>query len=165
MISKELAEAIEDPCRFHYKDLWLQERNLEQRNLLELFAFGSLDDMNARIATQLTQDMIMKLRKQTMISLSEHYQEIHYDLIRQKCQVDSSHDIETMLIQLRDVFLVELDSVRQVVTITEHYDCRDVYSHERELNVVQAANVTTKDKIREDLLAWKRKLLKDILDA
>ncbi|QLG73911.1 hypothetical protein HG535_0F04230 [Zygotorulaspora mrakii] len=167
MLSEELKSVLEDPNIFHYQHLWLKEDNAEQRDVLELFAFGSFNDLNShsQLASRLTELMLMKLRKQTIISLSESYREVSYDMIRKSCQMNDSHDIEVMLIQLRDILQIRLDSVKETVTFTQCHNCRDVYTHERDLRVVNEGNIVTKDKLLKNLNSWKRKLLDDILSV
>lgn len=156
----QLISWLEDPQRFHYKDLWLAEENPARRDVLELFAFGTLQD--APSGMELTTPMVTKLQKLTIISLSEHFRELSYVEIQRKCHIDEIGTLEELLIQLRTFFEVRLDSVRQVATIGRLYDCRDVYADERPLQVVKNLP-TTSDTLLQDLRRWKRKLQVEIL--
>lgn len=159
---EELVKLLEDPPKFHYKELWLEENNLKESEVLELFAFGNIRDVTDDM--QLTALMIAKVQKLTIISLSEYYRELPYELIKRECKIDDVWDVEEYLIQLRDVFQVELDSVRQIATIVKWFDCRDVYAGEKDLKIVKNVK-TTKKTLLQDLKRWKSKLRNDILDC
>lgn len=155
-----LVNALEDPSRYHYKDLWLEETDPERRKALELFAFGTVQHIDKSIP--LTTPMLRKLQKLTIVSLSERLREIPYELIRQECGINDTATIEECLIQLREFFEVQLDSPAQQATILRWYDCRDVYGGERPLVVVPEP-ATTSASLLKDLESWHRKLQLEIV--
>lgn len=159
-MNESLLKALEDPQRFHYKDLWLKENNPNDRVILELFAFGKIEDAPRNMV--MTTLMLQKLQKLTIISLSEQYRELSYDLIQTQCGIADIIVIEEYLIQLQDIFQVKLNSVLQSATIVKWFDCRDVYSGERELQLVKSLTVDRSTLIR-DLKRWKLKLQNEIL--
>lgn len=159
---EELVKLLEDASKFHYKELWLEEDSPKERDILELFAFGNIRDVSNNM--QLTPLMIAKLQKLTIISLSEYYRELPYELIRRECKIEDVWDVEEYLIQLREVFQVELDSVRQIATIVEWFDCRDVYAGEKDLKIVKNVK-TSKETLLEGLKRWRSRLRNDILDC
>ncbi|CCD22272.1 Csn9p NDAI_0A01140 [Naumovozyma dairenensis CBS 421] len=163
-----LKEALEDPQKYHYKQEWLSSDFESTRELLEIFAFGTVNDLtNLKFSKRedLTSSMIDKLRKLTIISLSAKYRYISYDFIRKECEMDSSNDIEEYLIQLQDFFQMEIDSVGQQVRIIRCFDSRDVYANELPLiNLGKDTPTTTKDELLQSLHKWKLKLLCQITD-
>lgn len=159
-MDEQLIQALEDPTKLHYKELWLAEEDQLRRNVLELFAFGTLKDKPDDMT--LTSLMQKKLQKLSIVSLSELRRELTYTEIQHECQISDIGTLEELLIELRHFFEVKLDSVRQVATIGRLYDCREVYCNEQPLQLVQTLP-TTKQSLLQDLHRWKDKLQTDII--
>lgn len=124
----EVIRALEEPHKYHYKAEWLESKDLGERRLFEIFAFGNIKDVPAGIT--LTSSMRSKLEKLTLITLSETHNELTYENIRQQCQIEDNSIIENHLIQLQDIFKVQIDSVNLSVVFLKRLDCRDVYCNE-----------------------------------
>ncbi|AQZ11389.1 CSN9 (YDR179C) [Zygosaccharomyces parabailii] len=145
---------LEDPARFYYKDLWLRETNTNIARLLELFSFGEMKDVGSIALTPLMRE---KLQKLTIISLSEKYRELPYDLIESQAQLDELL-VEPYLMQLRHFFQAKLDPVRRVAVILHWHDCRDVYNGEKPLQLVNPT--VTALTLRSSLVEWQSLLNK-----
>ena len=158
---EETIRALEEPHKYHYKAEWLESKDLDERQLFEIFAFGNIKDVPED--TTLTSSMRSKLEKLTLITLSETYNELTYENIRKQCQIEDNSIIENHLIQLQDIFKVEIDSVNLSIIFLKRLDCRDVYCNERELVVIENPRVT-KECLVNNLRKWKIKLKQDILD-
>ncbi|EJS42343.1 csn9p [Saccharomyces arboricola H-6] len=160
-IREEIIRALEEPHKYHYKAEWLNSKNPKERQLFEIFAFGDIKNTPENMT--LTSLMRSKLEKLTLITLSEKYNELSYEVIRQECQIEDHSIIETHLIQLQDVFEVEMDSVNLSIKILKRFDCRDVYCHEKELTVIETPKVT-KEYLVNNLRNWETKLKQNILE-
>lgn len=145
-----IVQKLEDPSIFHYKDLWLKETDNDSLLVLEIFAFGVMSDSKG---IQLSPRMRQKLQKLTIVTLSERYRELTYDLIQAEAQLDSLLQVELSLIQLREFFDVKLDPVRKVAHIGRCHDCRDVYNNEKPLQMVNPG--VTGSTLRESLAQWR----------
>lgn len=145
-----IIQKLEDPSIFHYKDLWLKETNDERVSILEIFAFGVISDSKG---IELSPRMRQKLQKLTIVTLSERYRELSYELIRSEAQLDSLLQVEPYLIQLRTFFEVKLDPVRKIAHVGRCYDCRDVYNNEKPLQIVEPR--VTGSTLRDSLVQWK----------
>lgn len=145
-----IIQELEDPSKFHYKDLWLREDDDKSLLLLEIFSFGVMNDIKG---IELSAKMKKKLQKLTIVSLSEVYGELPYELIKSEAQLDSLQQVELYLIQLRQFFDVKLDPVRKFAYINHYHDCRDVYNNEKPLKVIKPR--VTGITLRESLIQWK----------
>lgn len=154
---------IENPSKFHYKKDWLESTTPDVQNIYELYTFGTMADVPVEVRSSLTAEMIKKLKLLTIISLTQIYRYIPYNLIMSRCEIDSVDTIERYMVELRDFFKIKLDSVRQVVTIVNLYDCRDIYDHERPLNFVSVPKYN-KATLIDKLEQWKGKLTQQIQD-
>ncbi|QHS72386.1 Csn9p [Saccharomyces paradoxus] len=161
VVKEEIIKAIEDPRKYHYKKEWLNSKDLDERQLFEIFAFGNIKDLPENII--LTSLMRSKLEKLTLVSLSEIYNELSYELVRKECQIEDDSIIESHLIQLQGILKAEMDSVNKSMKFSKRFDCRDVYCHERELTVIENPRVT-KEYLLHNLRSWETKLKQNILE-
>ncbi|CAI4058411.1 Csn9p SKDI_04G4000 [Saccharomyces kudriavzevii IFO 1802] len=157
----EIIRTLEEPHKYHYKAEWLNNNDPNERQLLEIFAFGNIKDLPESIT--LTSLMRSKLEKLTLITLSEIYNELGYEIVRQECQIEDNGIIETHLIQLQDIFKVEMDSVHKSIKFLKRFDCRDVYCNEQELTVIANPRVT-KEYLINSLRDWETKLTQNIME-
>lgn len=155
-----LVQALENPEIMHYKDMWLMEEDQLGRKVLELFSYGTVQDIPKDLA--LTDKMLTKLQKLTIVSLCEQQRQLSYAEVQHGCQISDLATVEELFIQLRAFFDVKLDSVQQTATIHRMHDCRDVYGGERPLLLIKQPQ-TTKNSLLRDLRRWKLKLHTEIL--
>ncbi|CAI4038055.1 hypothetical protein SMKI_04G3940 [Saccharomyces mikatae IFO 1815] len=158
---EEIIKTLEDFHKYHYKEEWLNSKDLDERQLLEIFAFGNVEDLPKNI--RLTPPMRSKLERLTLITLSEKYNELSYEMVRQECQIEDNGIIEGHLIELQDILKAEMDSVNEFIKILNRFDCRDVYCCERELIVVKKPRVT-KEYLVHNLHSWEINLKQNILE-
>ncbi|CCC68397.1 hypothetical protein NCAS_0B03130 [Naumovozyma castellii] len=167
-MNENLQYLLEDPTRFHYKEYWLKSSTEGEREILELFSFGTiseLDDLHFNKGIVWTPNLIEKLNKLTLISMSEESTKWTYDEIFQRCKINDINTIERYLIQLQAFFEVEINSVEQTISIVKYFDCRDVYGGELPLMILTDEKLrNTKDQLVKDLERWKTKLLTQILE-
>lgn len=161
MINDNIIKELELPGRYHYKDLWRSSQDSDEEVLLEIFAFGTVKDLPKEL--QLTHSLTEKLRKLTIISLSQDHRDLSYDFISQECQINKVEDVERYLIELNSLIEVKMDSTKGLCKILKWKDCRDVYCGEKPLHVVKRVGLTKNDLILS-LEQWKEKLQVDILD-
>lgn len=160
-MKEEIIKALEDPRKYHYKKEWLNCKDPDEQQLFEIFAFGNIKDLPENII--LTSLMRSKLEKLTLVTLSEIYNELSYELVRQECQIEDDSIIESHLIQLQGILKAEMDSVNKSMKFSKRFDCRDVYCHERELTVIETPRVT-KEYLVHNLRSWETKLKQNILE-
>ncbi|KAG0666037.1 COP9 signalosome complex subunit 9 [Maudiozyma exigua] len=163
VILSNIQSELENPSKFHYKKEWIESTIPEEQTIYELYAFGTIADIPATVRLSLTVQMIKKLQLLTIISLAQQQGEISYNHIMSQCEIDSMDTIERYMIELRQVFQIKLDSVRQIVKVINLYDCRDIYDNERPLMFV-AIPKFNKTALVEKLEQWKGKLTQQIQD-
>ena len=154
-----VVELLEDPQKFHFKREWLCAREATQEEaLLELFSFGTIRNISSHMV--LTPLMLVKLQKLTIISLSQRYREIPYSRIAKECQIYDICLIEQYFIELQSFFKVRLDSVSEVATVIECYDCRDVYAGEKPLTVLSPCTLAgyTRSQLIDRLERWRSRV-------
>ncbi|CCK68149.1 Csn9p KNAG_0A04790 [Huiozyma naganishii CBS 8797] len=166
---QRLVRILEDPQKLHYKDEWIhvaagdsRARGSRARDLLEIFTFGTVEDVPASI--ELSERMLHKLRKLTLLSLTELYRVIPYSFALEKCQMSDRSLMETYFIQLGSVLEFQMDPISETVTVTNFFDCRDVYDNEAELRIVRNAHYT-REQLVTGLQKWKLKLENEILPS
>ncbi len=107
VMREETIKSLEDPYKYHYKEEWLNTKDPDEQQLFEIFAFGNIKDLPENII--LTSLMRSKLEKLTLVTLSEIYNELSYELIKEECQIEDDGIIESHLIQLQNIFKAEMD--------------------------------------------------------
>lgn len=156
---EKVIKAIEDDHTYHFKHLWLNSNDNDERVLLELFCFGNMEDIP--IGLKLNDLMIKKLQKLTIISLCEVNRKLEFNIIKKKCLIDQKDDdqVELLLMKLNQIIDIRIDSIAQCVYINRCLDCRDVHSGE---DLMFVNTKRTKDTIIKRLQSWKYKLENDI---
>lgn len=161
VMREETIKSLEDPYKYHYKEEWLNTKDPDEQQFFEIFAFGNIKDLPENII--LTSLMRSKLEKLTLVTLSEIYNELSYELIKEECQIEDDGIIESHLIQLQNIFKAEMDSVSKSMKFSRRFDCRDVYCHEKELTIIENPRVT-KEYLVQNLRSWETKLKQNILE-
>ena len=150
----DLIKELEDPQRYHYKDLWMSDEDPANADILEIFSFGDMTDIR-KAGIAITELMDVKLKKLYIIDRCNKQRVLRYN------EVEVS-DIEEMMMQLNEVIDFEIDSIGQEIIIKRCFECRDVYCYEKPLNLVDVGLLSTDRTLIEALKQWKNKLNDEI---
>lgn len=160
--NKYIIELVENPEIYWYKTNWVNATDPTEAKFLELFCFGTIKDWQSRWPQlQLTERMIIKLQKLTLITLCLQNRTLTYSLLLEETKISNYQTLEEYLMSLREFFQTQINSVKGLVTVRKLLDSRDVYGYERPLLLLDNPHFD-KARIIKDLLCWKNKLINEL---
>lgn len=164
IVNEAIVAILEDPEIFHFKVDWLNSTESNETQLLELFCYGTVCDWQQRWPQlPLTNQMLVKLQKLTLITMCLQNRKVTYSTLLEKTGILNYQILEEHLISLQCFFQCKLDPVEGIVTIGKLIDSRDVYAHERPLLLLQDLDFN-KSEIIKNLQNWKTKLANQLAD-
>ncbi|EDO16867.1 hypothetical protein Kpol_1024p20 [Vanderwaltozyma polyspora DSM 70294] len=174
----ELILILEDKHVYSYKELWLNNEESRYEEILEIFSFGRLKDLNEYIDKYgdgmdkivISELMMIKMIKLSILSYinssNARYKisiiDICHELNIKFKEMNSSAFIERLLIEMNDIIKIRIDSIENSIDILQVTDTRDVYSFEKPLNIIKIEDIETTQSLYSELERWKNKLINDI---